>query len=186
MMVPMDDLGMRTFQAVSAERAARWHGDTPWSLCDWMVALIGEVGEAATAVAAASDEVGTDSLLMVQLMSYLGEAANVLKKLNRHRDGVATERDPGVGVLVAEMSWHLKVAAELAGGFARGDERLPVELAREPGELGAELADTQAYLSLVAEAAGVDLAGATVAKFNVVSERQGWPEFVFPALVELP
>ena len=112
---PATDLGLRWFQAASVDRAQEWHRDAPWSLSDWMVATMGE----------------------------LGEAANVIKKLMRHRDGIATERDPSEADLMTELR--------------------------------TELADTLSYLVLVADAAGVDLAGATVEKFNIVSERQGWP-----------
>ena len=115
MISPLFDLGLREFQAASADRAAEWHADAPWSLSDWMTATVGE----------------------------LGEAANIIKKMNRHRDGIATASDPTVDELRAEL-------------------RL-------------ELADTLSYLVLVAEQAGIDLAGATVEKFNTVSDRQGWP-----------
>lgn len=43
-------------------------------------------------------------------------------------------------------------------------------------QLGAELADTVIYLDLLAQHYGLDLAGHVVAKFNIVSEREGFPE----------
>lgn len=43
-------------------------------------------------------------------------------------------------------------------------------------ELDAEMADVACYLDLLATKYGRDLAGAIVAKFNTVSERQGFPE----------
>ena len=121
---PGTDIGLRHFQAASTDRARLWHQDHPWSIQDWMVATLGE----------------------------LGEAANVVKKMARHRDGIATERDPSLGDL-EDM-------------------------------LAEELADTLAYLVLLAQKAGIDLASAAVGKFNEVSERQGWPEHTLRPLHE--
>jgi NTP pyrophosphatase (non-canonical NTP hydrolase) len=73
------DIGLRFCQAASLDRADRWHADIPWSLSDWMTALTGEVGE----------------------------AANIIKKLNRHRDGLATDRDPSSVDLYAELATEL-------------------------------------------------------------------------------
>ena len=56
-----NQLTFEHFADMSRLRAARWHADKPWSQNDWMVAVMGE----------------------------LGEAANFLKKLNRSRDGIA-------------------------------------------------------------------------------------------------
>jgi len=42
--------------------------------------------------------------------------------------------------------------------------------------LAEEIADVYLYLDLLASKAGIDLPEAIVAKFNVVSERQGFPE----------
>ena len=53
-------LTFREFQKANSARAQRWHGDNPWSQADWMVATVGE----------------------------LGEAANFLKKLKRSEDGI--------------------------------------------------------------------------------------------------
>lgn len=90
------------------------HPLTVWSLSDWMVATFGE----------------------------LGEAANILKKMNRVHDGIVAPNDPPI--------------EELRAAFAK------------------ELADTLCYLDLMAQAAGVDLMAATVAKFNEVSARIGY------------
>lgn len=75
----MSDIGLRHIQETSWKRANRWHQDTPWSLSDWCTALTGE----------------------------LGEAANIIKKLNRHRDGITTERDPAPEILQAELALEL-------------------------------------------------------------------------------
>lgn len=42
--------------------------------------------------------------------------------------------------------------------------------------LADEIADTYLYLDLLATFYGIDMAAAIVAKFNAVSEREGWPE----------
>lgn len=56
-------LTFSAFQTVNEVRCTEWHGEHPkntWSLADWAVALAGEVGE----------------------------LCNVVKKLNRSRDGI--------------------------------------------------------------------------------------------------
>lgn len=66
----------------------------------------------------------------------VGEVCNVIKKMNRERDGM-----PG--------------------------SRSTVE------DLERELADALTYLDLLAQAAGIDLSGATRRKFNEVSLKLG-------------
>ena len=56
----MSSITFREFASINRDRSTKWHSGTTWSLSDWMVAFLGEAGE----------------------------AANVLKKLNRFRDGV--------------------------------------------------------------------------------------------------
>lgn len=51
-----------------------------------------------------------------------------------------------------------------------GSRELLIEL------LGYELADTIAYAALLAEHYGIDLPDAVAAKFNQISEREGFPE----------
>lgn len=46
--------------------------------------------------------------------------------------------------------------------------------------LADEIADVVAYVFLLADHYDIDVAQATAAKFNRVSERQGFPERVFP------
>lgn len=62
----------------------------------------------------------------------------------------------------------------------RGECGVPAPADPERAELidmlAAELADTAIYLDLLAAFYGIDLAAAVVAKFNVVSERNGFPE----------
>ena len=59
----MSTLTFNSLRAANLSRCARWHprGLTEWSLSDWGVATAGE----------------------------MGEALNVIKKLNRERDGIA-------------------------------------------------------------------------------------------------
>ena len=61
---------------------------------------------------------------------------------------------------------------ELANILKKVDRRdLTIEQARS--EVAKELADVQTYLDRLADACGVDLGKATIAKFNEVSERVG-------------
>jgi len=109
-----------TFQALRQANLARqkfWGYDTgfgDWSLSDWAVATAGE----------------------------LGEACNIIKKMNRARDGLV--------------------------GNTESDGDLQAALADE-------LADTIIYLDILAARAGIDLGDAVIAKFNLVSERLGFP-----------
>lgn len=112
---------LRDISQVNLARCLRWHpgGINSWSLSDWAVALAGEVGE----------------------------ACDVIKKLNRIRDN-------------------------LPGNYKVG--QLTVESLN--GQLANELADVYLYLDLLAQVAGIDLPSAIRAKFNEVSERNGFPE----------
>lgn len=112
----MTDLTFKQLRDASLERSALWHhgGISDWSLSDWLTATCGE----------------------------LGEAANVIKKMNRARDGI-----------VGNAASELDLVEALAD----------------------ELADTAIYLVLLAAAAGVELDAAIIRKFNVVSERNGFP-----------
>ena len=106
------------FSRVNEQRCNRWHPVVSWSLSDWATATAGE----------------------------LGEACNVIKKLNRLRDGVI-----GNEGREADRSYLLQCLAE-------------------------ELADTATYLDLLATAAGIDLGEAIAKKFDRVSEKNGFPE----------
>lgn len=74
-------LTFHTLRAANLSRCARWHpgGLSEWSLSDWFTATMGE----------------------------LGEAANVAKKLNRERDGIA-------GNTASEAELRAQLADELA------------------------------------------------------------------------
>lgn len=113
----MTGLTFKALRETSLARCRRWHpgGVADWSLSDWATATAGE----------------------------MGEACNVVKKLNRERDGIV-----GNNLALAELR----------------------------AQLGHEIADTLIYLDLLAAAAGIDLAAAVVDKFNIVSERNGFPE----------
>lgn len=90
-----------------------------------------------------------------------GEAANVVKKLRRIETGLWDEQKyPGDSI-------HSQGIAKLKGEIAR---------AELIDKLADECADVLCYLGLLADHYGIDLAAATVAKFNRVSEAQGFPE----------
>ena len=63
----------------NSSRALRWHRNKPWSGSDWFTAFIGEAGE----------------------------AGNIIKKLNRWRDNVQTERDQTTDILHADLAIEL-------------------------------------------------------------------------------
>ena len=113
----MNGLVVREFSRMNRERCESPSGFNhhlnSWSLSDWMTATMGE----------------------------LGEAANVLKKLNRVRDGIPGNRES---------------PDELRAAFAD------------------ELADTFIYLDLLAQAAGVSLEEAVMAKFDKTSRKIGY------------
>lgn len=91
-----------------------------------------------------------------------GEAANVVKKIRRTDSALWDQQKyPGDGA-----SAHAKLA-DLPADEARAALTL---------NLAAELADIVCYADLLAHQAGVDLAAAIVAKFNRVSQAQGFPE----------
>jgi NTP pyrophosphatase (non-canonical NTP hydrolase) len=58
-------MNMKDFSETNATRCRRWHPINSWSLSDWMTALVGEIGE----------------------------AANLIKKMNRLRDGIRGRAD---------------------------------------------------------------------------------------------
>ena len=115
-------MNMNDFSAMNHSRCLRWHpkGLQSWSASDWLIACLGE----------------------------LGEAANVVKKMNRIRDGLIGNR-----------------------GADQDPEVLRAKLADE-------LADTFIYLDLVATAQGINLAEVVRAKFNRTSNEFNFPEVV--------
>ena len=79
----------------------------------------------------------------------LGEACNAIKKLNRIEGEYANVNDPGRQLETREAAINA---------------------------IGDELADTIIYMDLLALRLGIDLSAAVARKFNVVSERYGFPE----------
>lgn len=114
-----DALTFAGFRDANVQRCVNGfnHALESWTCSDWFTATMGE----------------------------LGEAANVAKKLNRIRDGLA----------------GANAAHEI-------EEYLRNELAKE-------IADTFIYLDLLAASEGIDLAEAVPAKFNATSEKLGLP-----------
>ena len=137
----------REFARINARRAARWHTDAPWSPSEWITALTGELGEAAEVLdqMPEADQILADPDLR-RLTAAVGKAANIIKKLNRHAQGLAgnkpKDRDPD------------KLRAELHE----------------------ELADVATYLFCLADAVDCDLEAEIITKFNAVSARTGLPD----------
>ena len=80
-MTLLGELTIDEVTQINHRRALAWHGPTEWSLSDWAVALAGEVGE----------------------------LCNVVKKLNRIRDGL-----PGNKEGVTKESLEIDLAKEIA------------------------------------------------------------------------
>lgn len=116
----LDGLRFDELREVNYTRCLRWHPDglASWSQSDWAVAIAGEAGE----------------------------MCNVVKKLNRLRDG-------------------------LVGNH--GDD---VSHAQLITKLGKELADVVIYCDLLARREGLNLGELVRSKFNEVSERNNFPE----------
>ena len=92
------------------------HNLDAWSTSDWMVALVGEVGE----------------------------AANIIKKLNRHRDGIALEEDPSYSFLRAELIDEL------------GDIQIYLDLLAASSQIDLEVA-TWTKFNIVSDRIGSDI-----------------------------
>lgn len=105
---------------INLKRCLRWHpqGINSWSHSDWGIALTGEVGE----------------------------LCNVIKKLNRLRDGLVGNKPEDT------------------------DKAVLLRKAQD------EAADIYLYLDLICQSMGFDLTEAVRSKFNEVSERIGAPE----------
>jgi len=101
------------------------HLVSDWSASDWMTAVTGEVGE----------------------------TANIIKKLNRVRDGI-----PGNTQTEEELRQALRL----------------------------ELADVFCYLDLLATSLGVSLEDAVIEKWNLTSQRIGYPRLLPPAPIKTP
>lgn len=184
---PAPDLTFRQVIETNRVRCRRWHGpDTePWSGADWSNAMCGEAGEAANVVKKLRrNETGT---------------------AGHTWDTVPLGHDvPGSGVIIEKRphaparGWHI-VFRRTEPDFARGEEWITFHLGSDPvpirltehgleypvphpatdaltRQLGHEIADTILYALLLADHYGIDVPAALVEKFNIVSERQGFPE----------
>ena len=107
------DLSFAALRSVNLARCARWHprGLSEWSLSDWGVATAGE----------------------------MGEALNVVKKLNRERDGIAGNTATTADLLadladeLADVAIYLDIMAasegiDLAAAIARKFNRTSVKV----------------------------------------------------------
>ncbi len=183
-------IALKLFPDISAtnlSRTLRWHqrGLAEWTLSDWCVALLGEIGEVCevaeqfrmgwNAKAAMMDEVGdvyayadlfaqaaglnfnqcveaadpmimptgTISMAAISMAIAGGKMADVLKKLNRVRDGLGGNKD-STSQLSNQLAFHLGRIGHACALMANGIDA-PLELCVSK-------------------------------KFNAVSERMGFPE----------
>lgn len=110
----------KSFSAINLARCKQWHDPYVWSLSDWATAVTGE----------------------------LGEACNIIKKLNRLNGGIQQLTNEG------------KSREEFIDMLAK------------------EIADTFTYLDLLAQVAGIDLEKSIIDKFNEISRREKLPFFI--------
>lgn len=174
----------REFIEASRSRAARWHGEKPWTTAEWIMATMGELGEMAEHACLpfpSFDDSIADRVL--PLVMNLGMACNAAKKLLRARDGVATKADTEDQVLGLRAAVNTLLArVELLKRDLKTNSSMWREPAKgltvdSPEAFAIEAADVLAYLVLAVDSvAGADLNTASVSKFNEVSERYGFPE----------
>lgn len=179
-----------TFEEVietNRERCLRWHNpDTePWTGADWSNAMCGEAGEAANVVKKLRrNETCT--------AGYTWDSVPVGHVV------------PGSGTIIEKRAhtpakgWHIVFRRDEPGyaqgeewaAFHTGTDPVPIRLTERgleypiphPGtdqlvrQLGHEIADTILYALLLADHYDIDIKDALIEKFNLVSERQGFPE----------
>jgi NTP pyrophosphatase (non-canonical NTP hydrolase) len=146
-------MDLNTFSVNNRERCESPQGFnhqlTDWSLSDWMTALTGEVGE----------------------------AANIVKKLNRIRDNIAG--NPTVRICPkCKTVWrhdHIRILKCSCGNDISGMPSVP-DPTLEPKlktELAKELADVYIYLDLFFQRLGISLPDTVAEVFNAKSEQVG-------------
>lgn len=175
-------------EVIEANRARckRWHQDADdWSGADWSNAMCGEAGEAANVVKKLRrNETGT--------AGYTWDTVPIGHLV------------PGSGYVIEKQAhtpargWHIRFRREEGYGgfrvewtaFRSGSDPVPIRLTPRGLEypiphpstdqlrrhLGHEIADTILYALLLADHYDIDVPSALVEKFNLVSERQGFPE----------
>lgn len=112
-------------------------------------------------------------------MGYLtvpdGLTFNVLRRANRKRQGsVYKDADWSPCDWMTALAGEVGEAANVIKKMRRGD----LSLDEGRAMVAKELADVQTYLDLLANALDINLAQATIAKFNEVSERINSPVFI--------
>ena len=176
------------FLDASRSKAARWHDDKPWTTAEWIVALMGEVGELAAELRFGKST-GSLADRMLPMIVELGAACNAAKKLLRHRDGIAGDGTEVVALTLTVRAAMANVAgsaswiAETLNGGDLTTHMLPAAPVTAhvdvygPERFATEAADVLAYLVLAVDSVdGADLNAASVAKFNAVSAKHGFPE----------
>lgn len=139
--------------AVNRTRANRWHDPNATRIR----VVSKELPNGDVVLDADSDAMNDWSVAdwAVALTGELGEACNLIKKLRRVEDGIRNEPVDPTSII---GEWDAQKRAELTA------------------LIGEELADTYLYLDLLCTRLGIDLTAEVVRKFNVTSERYGFPE----------
>lgn len=184
------------FRAANVSRCNRWHPDgiESWSLSDWAVALAGECGEMTQAALfygerdsernrkALANELADVFTYADIMLARLGRAPlsafppgggrywpSVSDRPNRE---LLMRRAAAVSILSGRACECVKKLNRIRDGLV-GNSREGYALS---GELDHSLLTLPVALDNLAQAARIDLITAVCAKFNEVSERNGFPE----------
>lgn len=176
-------LGFAYFRSVNVERAKSFpSAKQGWTPNDWMVALMGEVGELAAVLPDGDGPpaVANDAEMMKRVVAALGAVCNTAKKLRR---GTDYTRGKSQAELRADLEMQM-VGLEFWVHRLQDMFGLPhnhpgpvspesMAVLDRSGDPAGEVGDVQTYLDLLANSIKVDLGPATVRKFNEVSKRVG-------------
>jgi NTP pyrophosphatase (non-canonical NTP hydrolase) len=194
---PVGTLYFGDLRTTSLQRCARWHpgGVTDWSLDDWLVAVVGELGETLNVVKKLNRErdkivgnsVSADEL-RVQLADEIADTVIYLDLLAARLDidlnwmhcfNKVREVALSMAALFEEetlSSLGVKVSADIGriAALIEGSEghNVPGFLPRFEGHISSAICKLD-HMALLEQ---IDLAEAVVSKFNRTSEKNGFPE----------
>ena len=176
------------FSAMNRERCERWHpaGLNSWSMSDWAVALLWEVGEVCEVIAddslphsraALAPEIG-DVFAYLDLFAHAArlDVVQVIHEPVRAAKPAEGYTPEWWGVV---LSMHAGKLCDVVKKLNRCRDNLcgnRVSEAELREELKSRIAKLATRLTQFAAAQGLDVAECARVKFNAVSERLGFPE----------
>lgn len=185
------------FSKVNRARAERWHprGIASWSLSDWAVALMGEVGEVCDVVVETAWWPAEKEKLaheIADVYTYLDLCAcrSLTETLHecwkQAADAFRSRSEERLSPV--DVTWEAVALAASAGSLCDTIKKLNRERDGITGNNATvpelwkkvtwQMGLTAFALHRLATAAEIDLAAAVIDKFNRVSERAGFPERV--------